>query len=130
MHRMTPAFTTAWGMGPLPAMLEQARGTHAVERVFRAEGIPLALAYEQNRRLPMRSLMGLLERTARETGDDFFGLSLGLAMQPEDYGPIGRYIGSAPTLRRAIERSARAVGYHASNSEFSLGVREGLAHWG
>jgi AraC-like DNA-binding protein len=126
----TTSFTTATGMGPLPRLLETAQGTRAVERVFRAEGLPLWLAHNQSGKLPLRSMMGLFERSAREIGDDLFGLNLGLAMQPEDYGFVGRYIASAPTLSRMIQRSIRAVAYHTSGCEFTLRVVEDLAYWG
>ena len=125
----TVAFTTAYGMGPLPRMLERACGAAALERVFRAESIPLWLAQNQNERLPLRSLMGLLERAAREMGDHQFGLNLGMEMNPEDYGPVGRYIGTAPTLLEMIMRSGRAVPYHASRCKFGLLVADGLAYW-
>jgi len=126
----TTSFTSAIGMGPLPRLLESARGTRAAERVFRAEGLPLGLIHDQSGKLPLRCMMGLIERSAHETGDDFFGFNLGLAMQPEDYGPLGRYIGSAPTLCTMIQRSIRAVRYHTSGCEFSLTISEGLAYWG
>jgi AraC-like DNA-binding protein len=117
-------------MGPLPRILESACGTRGLERVFRAEGLPLWLAHDQSRKLPLRCMMGLFERSAREIGDDLFGLNLGHAMQPEDYGPVGNYIASAPDLRTMLRRSIRAVRYHASGCEFSLEISEGLARWG
>jgi AraC-like DNA-binding protein len=124
------SFTTATGMGPLPRILESAQGTRALERVFRAEGLPLWLAHDQSGKLPLRCMMGLFERTAREIGDELFGLNLGYAMQPEDYGVVASYMASAPDLRTMIRRSIRAVRYHASGCEFSLEVSEGLARWG
>jgi len=126
----TTSFTSATGMGPLPRILESAQGARALERVFRAEGLPLWLIHDQSGKLPLRCMMGLFERSAHEMGDDLFGFNLGLAMQPEDYGPVGSYIGSAPTLSTMIRRSIRAVRYHTSGCEFSLNVSEGLAYWG
>jgi AraC-like DNA-binding protein len=117
-------------MGPLPRLLESAQGSRAVERVFRAEGLPLWLAHDQNGKLPLHSLMGLLERSAREMGDALFGFNLGYAMQPEDYGPVASYMASAPDLRTMIRRSIRSVRYHASGCEFSLEVFGRQARWG
>jgi hypothetical protein len=74
--------------------------------------------------------MGLLERTARDIGDERFGFNLGYAMQPEDYGPVASYMASAPDLRTMIRRSIRAMRYHASGCEFSLDVSGRLARWG
>jgi AraC-like DNA-binding protein len=125
-----PSFTIARGLGPLPRMLEAARGIPAVERVFRSEGLPLGLAQDQNSKLPLHSLMGLIERAAREVGDDQFGVSLGEAMRPEDFGPVVRYMLAAPDLRTLLWRSMRAVGYQQSGTEFSLEICQGMVRWG
>ena len=93
-------------MGPLPRLLEQARGLLAVERVFRAEGLPLWLAHDQSSNLPVRCLTGLIERAAREIGDDLFGVNLGHAMQPEDFGPVIQCMASATNIGDLL----RAIG--------------------
>lgn len=124
------SFTTASGMGPLPRLVEDAKGPRAVERVFRAEGLPLWLAHDQSSKIPLRSMMGLMERAAREMGDELFGLHLGLAMRPEDYGPFVRYMVSAPDLLTMIRRSIRALRYHISGCEFRLDVSDQQARWG
>ena len=111
-------------------MLEDAQGSHALERVFRSAGLPLWLVHNQGSKLPLRSMMGLLEDSAREMGDDLFGINLGLAMQPEDYGPVGRYIAAAPTVSSMIRRSIRAVPYHTLDVSSSLTVKDEMAYWG
>jgi AraC-like DNA-binding protein len=125
-----PSFTIARGLGPLPRMLEAARGTPAVERVFRSEGVPLGITQDQNSKLPLHTLMALIERSAREVGDGLFGLSLGAAIRPEDFGPVVRYMLAAPDLRTLLRRSMRAVAYQQSGTEFSLEICNGLARWG
>jgi AraC-like DNA-binding protein len=124
------AFTLARGLGPLPQMLEAAGGTQAIARVFRAEGVPVEIAHDQNRKIPLRSLMTLIERGAREAGDDLFGIGLGRAMGPEDYGPVVRYMVTAGDLRGLLDRSMRAVAYQQSGTEFSVTVSNGLVWWG
>jgi AraC-like DNA-binding protein len=124
------SFTTASGMGPLPRLVEEANGARAIERVFRTEGLPLWLAHDQSSKIPLRSMMGLIERSARELGDELFGLHLGLAMMPEDYGPFVRYMASAPDLLTLIRRSIRSLRYHISGCEFSLEVFDQRARWG
>jgi AraC-like DNA-binding protein len=124
------SFTTASGMGPLPRLVEEANGPRAVERVFRAEGLPLWLAHDQNGKMPLRSMMGLMERSARELGDELFGLHLGLAMRPEDYGPFVRYMASAPDLLTLIRRSIRSLRYHITGCEFDLEIFDQRARWG
>lgn len=125
-----PSFTIARGLGPLPRMLESARGAPAVERVFRSAGVPLALIQDQNHKLPLQTLMELIQRAARELGDEGFGLRLGDAMQPEDFGPVVRYMLCAPDLRALLLRSMRAVSYLQSGTEFTLQIHQGLVRWG
>jgi AraC-like DNA-binding protein len=117
-------------MGPLPRLIESANGARAVERVFRAEGLPLWLAHDQNGKMPLRSMMGLMERSARELGDEMFGMHLGLAMRPEDYGPFVRYMASAPDLLTLIRRSIRSLPYHITGCDFELEIFEQRARWG
>jgi AraC-like DNA-binding protein len=111
-------------------MLETTRGAPAVERVFRSEGVPLGLVQDQNGKLPLHILMALIERSAREAGDTLFGLRLGAAMRPEDFGPVVKYMVAAPDLRTLLRRSMRAVAYQQSGTEFSLESWEGVARWG
>ena len=76
------SFTNVEGFRPLPTILEAA-GSRSLERVYRAEGVPLNLAFSTYAWIPLRSLMGLMERSARETSDELFGLHLGELMRPE-----------------------------------------------
>ncbi|MGI9403065.1 MAG: hypothetical protein ACR2OF_00965, partial [Hyphomicrobium sp.] len=72
------SFTSGERFAPLPALLEAAGGSRSLERVFQSEGVPLSLVFAaRDAWIPLRSLMGLMERSARETGNEFFGLHLG-----------------------------------------------------
>jgi AraC-like DNA-binding protein len=73
--------------------------------------------------------MGLMERSARETSDELFGLHLGELMRPEDFGVWARYALSASDLRGMIERATRTLGYFESVSEFGLDISAELARW-
>jgi AraC-like DNA-binding protein len=122
------SFTSVEGFRPLPIILEAAGG-RSLERVYRAEGVPLNLAFSQNAWIPLRSLMGLMERSARETSDELFGLHLGELMRPEGFGVWARYALSAPNLRGMIERAIRTLDYFESVSEFRLDISAELARW-
>lgn len=123
------SFTSTEGFGPLPTLLEAGCGTRSLERVFQSEGVPLNLAFAEETWIPLRSLMGLMERSAEETSDELFGLHLGQAMRPEDFGLWARYALCASDLRTMIERAIRALPFHESVSKFALDIYEGLAHW-
>jgi AraC-like DNA-binding protein len=128
MRPRATSFTNVEGFRPLPTILEAAGG-RSLERVYRAEGVPLNLAFSQNAWIPLRSLMGLMERCAQETADELFGIHLGELMRPEDFGVWARYALSASNLRGMIERSIRALRYFESVSEFGLDISAGLARW-
>jgi len=96
------SFTSTEGFGPLPTLLEAGCGTRSLERVFQSEGVPLNLAFAEETWIPLRSLMGLMERSAEETSDELFGLHLGQAMRPEDFGLWARYALCASDLRTMI----------------------------
>lgn len=81
-------FTSMEGFGPLPALLEAAGGSRSLERVFNSEGIPLSFAFARDAWIPLRSLMGLMERSARETGNELFGFQLGESMRPVVIGDL------------------------------------------
>ena len=104
--------TYAVGMGPLPDLLEAQGGSRAVDRAFKAVGLPLDLVTDRHQRVPLGALIELFEQAARLAGDPLFGLRVGSGMQPTDYGLWVRYALQAPTLRGAIERLARTTVLH------------------
>jgi len=123
------AFTKSSGLGPLPKLLEAAGGPRMLTRVFQAEHLPISLASGEATWLPLHSLLGLFERSAAAAGDDLFGLRVGRAMQPEDFGLWVRYAMSAPSLGGMISRLRRALDHHQSGSEFDFQVSGRRASW-
>jgi AraC-like DNA-binding protein len=111
-------------------MLEAASGARAVERVFRSEGVPFDLVQNRDMKLPLRSSMAVIERAAREAGDPWFGINLGDAIRPEDFGPSVRYMLGAPDARALLWRARRAVSYFQSGTEITIEVFAGLVRWG
>jgi AraC-like DNA-binding protein len=117
--------TRAAGMGPLPRLLEAREGPKAVGRVFSDAGLPVALVSERHHLIPLRALVTLFERAARATGDPAFGLGVGLAMDPGEYGMWIRYGMQAPTLGQAIARLARFLVLHQLGGELRVEPRPG-----
>ena len=56
--------TRANGFGPLPALLEARAGERAVLGAFQAEGIPFAVVDALETPIPLRAMVGLLDRAA------------------------------------------------------------------
>ena len=98
-------------IAPVPDLIADLGGK--VDRPFRGSGVPVELASEPERIVPIREYLALLEAAARETGDEHFGVSLGERLEINALGPFGRLLTSAPTLRRAIE-TANALIHHFS----------------
>lgn len=87
-------------MAPVPDLIDDHGGR--IDRPFRWSGIPADLVSEPDAIVPLRDYLTLLEAAAQETGDEHFGLSLSERLKIEDFGPLGRLLISAPTVRRAI----------------------------
>lgn len=121
--------TRAIDMGPLPAMLEKAAGPCAVGRAFREVDLPLGLIEAPHHRVPLAALAGLFEAAAREADDPVFGLRVGLAMAPSDYGKAAAWALAAPTLRGALRRLASALVLHQTGTRLDLTVRANTARW-
>ena len=94
------SFIYASIIAPVPDLIADSGGK--VERPFRQSGVPVELASEPERTVPLRDYLTLLERAAHETGDEHFGVSMGERLKIDDLGPFGRLLTGAPTLRRAI----------------------------
>jgi AraC-like DNA-binding protein len=104
--------TTATGLGPLPDLLEAAGGSRAVGRAFDAVGLSLAVIEDRSLRFPLPVMVNLFDQAARLAGDARFGLEVGQAMAPGDYGLWARYAMQAPTLSGALARFTRCMVMH------------------
>ena len=104
--------TTATGLGPLPDLLEAAGGSKSVGRAFAGVGLSLAVIEDRSLRFPLPAMVHLFDRSARLAGDARFGLAVGQAMAPSDYGLWARYAMQAPTLSGALARFTRCMVMH------------------
>jgi AraC-like DNA-binding protein len=120
-------FIYASVIAPVPDLIAEFGGR--VDRPFREADVPVELASEPERILPMRSYLALLEAAARETGDEHFGLSMAEGFKIDDLGPFGRLITGAPTLRRAIGVADALVQYFSPASRCWLCIEGETARW-
>lgn len=122
--------TYATGLGSLPELLEQRGGSRAVARAFAAEHLPLALATDRDHRVPLASMVSLFHRAAELAGDPLFGLDVGLAMSPGDYGRWARYALQGETLLDALTRLSGCLALHQVGGTLALAPRgEGRVIW-
>jgi len=121
--------TAAAGMGPLPRLLAEASGEHALRRLLKQERLPLQIATRPELRLPVASMVSLFQRGARQAGDRCFGLRVGQHMKPEGFGAWVAYCLSAATLGEAVARTARTVWTFQSGAAYSLAAAGDGIFW-
>jgi AraC-like DNA-binding protein len=108
-------------MGTLPELVESREGIRAVERLFARIALPLAVATEPERMIPLRDLVELFEAAAHITGDPFLGMHVGTQMA-DKFGIWQRWARSAPSLRGCLDRAARGIRYHQTGTRLALTV--------
>jgi AraC-like DNA-binding protein len=67
-------------------------------------------------------MVELFDEAARATGDPGFGLRVGAAMRPEDFGTWTRYSASAATLGGGLSRLARTIAYFQHPGSLRLDI--------
>lgn len=120
------AMTSVRGIGPLPTLIDSREGRYAADHVFSEVGLPVDVAREADRMLPLNSLIALYEAAAAMTGDPLFGLKAGQEMI-DDYGTWVDYSRTAPTLRACLARASKAIEYHQTGTELALSTNGGRA---
>lgn len=100
-------FTRASSLGPIADFMGRQGGS--IQRVLKDVDLPLGLLEHPDTLVPLREQFRLLERSARETGDDFFGARLGQVVRSRDLSHFGAWVCSAPTLGGAIARAHAGI---------------------
>ncbi len=113
--------TSVRGIGPLPALIDKREGPFAAAALFSDVGLPLDVAAESERMLPLNNLVALYEAAAAMTDDPLFGLRVGQEMV-DGYGIWVDYSRTATTLRTCLKRATRSIEYHQSGTELALSV--------
>lgn len=100
-------FTRASSLGPIADFMGRQGG--CIQRVLDDVDLPLGLLEHPDTLLPLREQFRLLERSARETGDDCFGARLGQVVRSRDLSRFGAWVCEAPTLGGAIARAHAGI---------------------
>ncbi len=114
-------------IAPVPDVVADHGGR--VGRPFRESGVPVELASEPERVVPLRDYLALLEAAAREIGDEHLGLSLAERLRIDDLGPFGRLRTGLPTLRPAIETTNALIHYFSPALRCWLEIDGEIARW-
>ncbi len=106
--------TKATGLGALPELVEQRASPAALLKIFGAQNLPLEILENRETRLPVGAMMNVFETAARAAGERTFGLDVGKAMSPGDFGLWTNYCASAATLGEALERGVASARFQQS----------------
>jgi AraC-like DNA-binding protein len=120
MPGFNTAMTRAGGIGPLPRLVEEMAGARALARSFAAAGLPMSVVENRRMPIPLRNLFDLYDAAARAVGDADFGLRVGQATSPLDYGHYGAFAMGARTLGGALRRVVRTLSFHQSGTRMTL----------
>lgn len=117
--------TRASSLGPISEFMDRHGGS--IARVLRDVDLPFALLEQPEIIVPLREQFRLLERAARETGDDFFGARLGQAVSSPSLSAYGAWVCSADTLHQAMQRAHAGLGAMLQTSTNLYFAREGTS---
>jgi AraC-like DNA-binding protein len=92
-------------------------------------GIPRSVLSDPNTLVPLAKHARLMQVTAEGSGDDCFGLHLGLRLDPTDLGPIGFALMNSPTVKASLESFARYLGAYTRGCYFQLKCEDSLAYY-
>ncbi|MNO86580.1 HTH-type transcriptional regulator VirS [compost metagenome] len=79
---------------------------------------------EEDARVPLRSLVGVLDCAAHELDCPDFGLRMSGYQDLDVLGPIALIARSSATVRQALEEIVRFIGFHSPGIELNLDVSE------
>ena len=99
------------------------------ERVFASVGLRLADYASKDATMPLSKHVALRESAAAATGDDFFGLHLGLSLTPRDGGALGYVFMHSPTVGEAVRNVARYMAVMNQGCEVALRTEEAHGTW-
>ncbi|HWK32544.1 MAG TPA: AraC family transcriptional regulator ligand-binding domain-containing protein [Hyphomicrobium sp.] len=101
-----------------------------MQRVLKVVDLPLGLLERPETLVPLREQFRLLERSARETGDDYFGARLGQVVRSRDLSHFGAWVCSAATLSGAISRAHAGINTMLQTSTVLTFAQHGeTVHW-
>jgi AraC-like DNA-binding protein len=114
------AFVRSASLGNFAEVARRHRIDH--QRLIRDAGLDPAFLASPDLRIPTASVVGLLERAARESGCPTFGLEMAESWRMSDFGAISLLLTHQRTLRDALEATVRYR--HLLNDSLSLSIEE------
>lgn len=119
----------AAGLGVLPDFLEERCGTRGLEQSFQHFNIPLEISENPKAFIPVRSMCGLFDHSARLLGDRCLGLEVGLKMSPQCFGKWLAFSAQAETLGQAFRRVEHTCHHQMTGAVMYLERRPDISFW-
>lgn len=113
---------TGFALGPTADIIERYGGWRAVEGAFRAAELPLQVIEQRSLFIPFEAQATLMEHAARQLGEAKLSIYIGLEFPISDLGIYGRYTAMAPTLRAALARAVKGLGYLTNSANLGMEI--------
>lgn len=120
MRNSEISLVSAGEVTAIVGLMEGLLGYQTIEQVLQTGGFSARWKSDADAHLPNGEYVRLLEAVARQSNQPILGAILGDILSFAELGPVGRYVNSAPTTVRALQRAARALEYHESGSSMNL----------
>ena len=91
-----------------------------MEELFTQAHLPLSVLDDRDTRVPLMSLINLMERSANRLDLPVLGLEIGRQMAPDSFGHWARYAASADNLSQALDRAVETLWTHQSGARMSV----------
>lgn len=102
------------------AMVAMAGGS--LHHLLRQQGIESSVMDDPENRLQFSQMTQVLDAAARVTGDDCFGLHMGMAQSPEMLGVLGYAMRASPNVQSMIGHLSRFCTLHQDGAVFELSL--------
>ncbi len=119
----------ATGLGVLPDFLEERCGTRSLVKSFQRFSLPLEISENPKTFIPVRSMCGLFDHSARLLGDRCLGLEVGLKMAPRSFGKWLTFAAQAETLGQAFRRAERTCHHQMTGARMRLERHSDISLW-
>ncbi len=104
----------------LPDVILSHAGEEGLERALSRQSLSPEILEHPDAVIPMKDLIALYRNASEICAIRSIGLDAVQGLRPCDYGPMGSFVGQAPTLRRAFLRFQKTLPAYESGSRLTL----------
>ncbi|WP_162409843.1 AraC family transcriptional regulator [Acuticoccus sediminis] len=113
----------------VPGFVRNAFGEKVLRHANRAAMLDIEAIEDRDCFIPHATMTSFLVEVERRAGEPTLGLMLAPHLSLDGYGCWGEYIFGGETLKAAIDRGMKAIGYQSRGDRTALSVEGGLARF-